>query len=248
MMRIFKMPSQTVEALIEGGKATAAPPLGPQLGPLGVNIGLVVAEINKKTSSFRGMQVPVKVVVDSQTKEFEISIGTPPASQLILKESGAEKGAGNPLKEKVADLKIEQIIKIAKMKESSLTGETLKEKVKEIVGTCNSMGVLVEGKPAKEALIDIKKGDFDREIAEEKTELSEEELKQLEEERIKLAEELKKHREEYLSKAKALIAQLEGKTKGAIRSKLAEAEIPRPIIDELVPEEKKEEGAGKGGK
>ena len=126
------MTKETVEALIEGGKATAAPPLGPALGPLGVNIGQVVAEINKKTESFRGMQVPVKVEVDSETKEFTISIGTPPAASLIIKEAGIQKGSGNPLTDKVADLKIEQIIKIAKMKEDSLLGNDLKAKVKEI--------------------------------------------------------------------------------------------------------------------
>ncbi len=239
------MASQTVEALVEGGKATAAPPLGPALGPLGVNIGLVVAEINKKTASFKGMQVPVKVSVDSSTKAFEVSVGTPPSSQLVKKEAGLEKGSGSPLKEKVADLRIEQLIKIAKMKESSLTGKALKQRVKEIAGTCNSMGVMVEGKPAREAFREIDAGKFDRQIAEEKTELTAEELKQLEDERNRLAEEMKKHREEYLNKAKAIIAQMEGKTKGAIKSKLAEAEVPQQIIDELLPaDEKKEEGKG----
>jgi large subunit ribosomal protein L11 len=77
------MAEQTVESLVEGGKATAAPPLGPALGPLGVNIGQVVAEINKKTESFKGMQVPVKVIVDSETKDFKVTVGTPPASALI---------------------------------------------------------------------------------------------------------------------------------------------------------------------
>ncbi len=86
------MAKETVEALVEGGKATAAPPLGPALGPKGVNIGQVVAEINKKTESFKGMQVPVKVIIDPDTKEFEITVGTPPASSLIKKETGIEKG------------------------------------------------------------------------------------------------------------------------------------------------------------
>ena len=63
------MAKQTVESLITGGKATAAPPLGPALGPTGVNIGQVVSEINKKTADLAGMQVPVKVVVDDETKD-----------------------------------------------------------------------------------------------------------------------------------------------------------------------------------
>ena len=170
------MPKETVEALIDGGKASAAPPLGPALGPKGVNIGLVVAEINKKTEGFKGMQVPVKVTIDTDTKEFTISVGTPPAAGLIKKEAGIQKAAGNPL-EHVADLKIEQIIKIAKMKEDGLTGKDLKAKVKEIIGTCNSMGIKVEEMHGRDALKAVDEGKYDKEIKEEKTELSAEELK-----------------------------------------------------------------------
>jgi large subunit ribosomal protein L11 len=61
---------QTVQALVEGGKATAAPPLGSSLGPLGVNVGQIVADINKKTADFKGMKVPVKVIIDTETKEY----------------------------------------------------------------------------------------------------------------------------------------------------------------------------------
>lgn len=232
------MVKKTVEALIEAGKATAAPPLGPALGPLGVNIGQVVSEINKKTSGFSGMQVPVKVIVDTDTKEFNIEVGTPPASSLIIKEAGIEKGSSNPKSDKVADLKIEQIIKITKMKEDSLFGKTLKEKVKEIIGTCNSMGILVEGVDAKEAIKLVDEGKFDKEIKEEKTEISEEEKKQLEEEKRKLKEEIEKKRAEYEAKAKQIIEEMKDKPKSQIKTKLKEAEIPEMIIEELLPEEK----------
>ncbi|MBR9683491.1 50S ribosomal protein L11 [Candidatus Woesearchaeota archaeon] len=237
------MAKQTVESLVEGGKATAAPPLGPALGPLGVNIGQVVAEINKKTASFKGMQVPVKVIVDSDTKEFEVTVGTPPASSLIKKEAGLEKGASNPLTDKVADLKIEQIIKVAKMKEGALLGKDLKNKVKEIMGTCQSMGVKVEGVDVPEAIKQVNEGKFDEEIRTEKTELSTEEIKEQEEEKKRLSEELATKRAEFETEAKEIMAKLEGKESKLIRSKLAEAKIPQPIIDELVPPEKKEEGA-----
>jgi large subunit ribosomal protein L11 len=231
------MARETVESLVEGGKATAAPPLGPALGPKGVNIGEVVAEINKKTEAFKGMQVPVKVIIDSDTKEFEIEVGTPPASALIKKEAGVEKGSGNPKEEKVADLLIEQIIKIAKMKESNLLGSNLKERVKEIIGTCNSMGILVEGVPAVEAIQQVNQGKFDEEIKTEKTELSAEEKKKLEEEKKKLAEEIEKRRVEFEAKAKEIIESMKGKEKGEIRGKLKEAKIPAAIINELLPAE-----------
>lgn len=229
------MATEIVEVLIEGGKATAAPPLGPQLGPLGVNIGQVVADINKKTEAFKGMQVPVKLKVDTDTKSYEISIGTPPASALLKKEAGIEKGSGNPKTDKVADVLIEQIIKISKMKEDSLLGTGLKEKVKEIVGTCNSMGILVEGKPAVETIQDINSGKFDKEIKEEKTELTAEEKTTLEEEKKKLAEEMEERRTEFEAKAKEIISAMAGQERGAIKAKLSEAGIPDAMIKELLP-------------
>lgn len=240
------MASQTVETMVEGGKATAAPPLGPALGPTGVNIGQVVAEINKKTADMKGMQVPVKVTIDTDSKEFSIEIGTPPASALIKKEAGIDKGASNPLTDRVADLLIEQIIKIAKMKEDALLGKDLKMKIREIVGTCQSMGVMVEGKSAQEALKEIESGKFDAEIKSEKTELSEEEKKKQAEEKKKLQEELEKRRVEFEDKGKAILAEMEGQDTNKIRKALVEAEIPQNIVDELAPAEKKEEGAAGG--
>lgn len=244
------MAKQTVETMIEGGKATAAPPLGPALGPTGVNIGLVIAEINKKTADMKGMQVPVKVMIDTETKTFSIEIGTPPASALIKKEAGVEKAASNPLQEKVADLKIQQVIKIAKIKEDSLLGKNLKAKVREIVGSCQSMGILVEGLAAQDALKAIAAGKFDAQIASGRTELTAEEIKQLEEEKKRLHEEIEKRRTEFEAKAKQMMKEMEGKENKKIRTAMADAGIPSKIIDELIPPEKKEAAAagGKGGK
>lgn len=237
------MAIESIKVLVEGGKATAAPPLGPQLGPLGVNIGQVVAKINEKTESFKGMQVPVEVSVDTESKEFDISVGTPPASALILKEAGIQKGAHNPLTEKVADILIEQIIKIAKMKEDNLLGKDLKQRVKEIIGACQSMGVLVEGVPAPEAIKLVNEGKFDKEIKEEKTELTEEEKKKLEEEKKKLQKELEERRAELEAKAKEIIEKNKNKERGEIKTKLVEAEIPLELINELLPVEGAAEAA-----
>ncbi len=231
------MPKEKVEVLVDGGKATAAPPLGPALGPMGVNIGQVVSDINKKTSSFQGMQVPVKIFIDKETKQYEIVIGTPPASGLIKKEVSLEKGSGKPKHEMVADILIEQVIKIAKMKETATLGKSLKEKVKEVVGTCQSMGILVEGKHAKETLRDIEAGKFDEEIRLEKTELTAEELSQLEEKKKTLAEEVAKRKAEFEKVAKEIIAQMAGKPRGEIKAKLTQAGIPDEMIKELLPVE-----------
>jgi len=243
------MAKEKIDVLIEGGKATAAPPLGPALGPLGVPIADVVNSINEKTKEFAGMKVPVKVIIDKDTKAFDIKVGTPPASALIKKEAGIDKGAANPLTDRVADLKIEQIIKVAKMKSDSLLGKNNISKVKEIIGTCNSMGIMVEGKHASE--LDL--APFEQKIISGKTELSEEELKAQEEEKKKLQEEMEKRREEFETKAKEIIAQMAGKERSEIKEAMLEAELPGNIIDEFLPEEEKkpeegEEGKGEEGK
>lgn len=108
----------TVEILVDGGKANAGP-LGSSLGPKGVNIGEVVSVINEKTKAFNGMKVPVKILINDD-KSFEVKIGTPPMFDLIKGELGIESGAHNARTEKVGDLTIDQIKKIADMKADDL--------------------------------------------------------------------------------------------------------------------------------
>lgn len=151
----------TIDVLVEGGKATAGPPIGPALGPLGINVGQVVAKINEKTASFEGMKVPVKIIVDKKTKQFEIEVGSPPAAALIRKELGLEKGAKTTGTEVVGNLTFEQALKIAKLKAESTLARSLKMIVKEIVGTCLSMGVTVDGKNAREVQREIDEGKHD---------------------------------------------------------------------------------------
>jgi large subunit ribosomal protein L11 len=153
--------SPSVKALIEGGKATAGPPLGPALGPLGVNVGKVVEQINQKTAPFAGMKVPVTVVVNKKTGEVTIEVGSPPVSALIRKKLGLEKAAKLPGSETVGNLTIQQAVEIAKMKIGSAPFMKLKAKVKEILGTCKSMGISVEGKDPKEVQQEIDEGKYD---------------------------------------------------------------------------------------
>ncbi len=150
-----------VSVMVEGGAATASAPLGPALGPLGINIGEVVAEINKKTAEFKGMKVPVKISVDSATKKFEIEVGFPPVSALIKKEAGIDKAAKDPKGEKAAELSMSQVVSIAKKKMEGLSSYSLKSAVNEVLGACNSMGVHVEGKRACEIIKEVKSGAFD---------------------------------------------------------------------------------------
>jgi len=150
----------TISVLIEGGKATAAAPLGPALGPLGINIGQVVAKINEDTKSYAGMKVPVKIHVATD-KSFEIAVGSPPMSAVIKKEAGIDKATKDPKREFVADLSMDQAIKIAKTKEESFSSYKLKSQVNEVLGTCDSMGIKIEGKRAKETIKDVLAGKYD---------------------------------------------------------------------------------------
>ncbi|MHA2067153.1 MAG: 50S ribosomal protein L11, partial [Candidatus Thorarchaeota archaeon] len=84
---------KSVSVLVVGGEANAGPPLGPALGPLGVNVLAIVKAINEATKEYLGMRVPLKVNVDSETKQFELEIGIPTTSALIVKEAGTEKGS-----------------------------------------------------------------------------------------------------------------------------------------------------------
>ena len=153
--------AETIKALVEGGKASAGPPLGPALGPLGVNIMQIINTINEKTKQFDGMKVPVKVIVDPKTKDFQIEVGTPPATSLILKELGLEKGSGSAGTHKIGDLTVDQAIKVAKMKYDNLLGKELKQKTKEVIGTCVSIGVTVEGKTPQDVQKAIDEGEYD---------------------------------------------------------------------------------------
>jgi len=152
---------KTFKFLVEGGKATAGPPIGPTLGPLGVNLPMIVAKINELTKDYAGMRVPVEVTVDVETKEFEVSVGIPTTAALIVKELGVKKGSGAAGHEFVGDLRMEQVVKIARIKRPQSMAKTLKGVVKEVLGTCVSMGVLVEGKHPKEVIKEVDEGLWD---------------------------------------------------------------------------------------
>jgi large subunit ribosomal protein L11 len=150
-----------VNALVSGGEANAGPPLGPALGPLGINILQVVNTINEKTKDFPGMKVPVKVEVDSETKRFSVEVGIPPTAALIFKESGINKGSGTAGASFVGNISMESVVKIAKMKSDISYAQDIKSTAKEIIGSCLSLGVKVEDKVAKDVYRDLTEGKYD---------------------------------------------------------------------------------------
>ena len=152
---------QTISSLVTGGEASAGPPLGPALGPMGVNILEIINAINEQTKEFQGMKIPVSVSVDSDTKKWEIEVGIPSASALLLKEAGIQKGSGTSGTEWVGEVSADMIAKIAKVKLETSYASSLKSVAKQIVGTCVSLGIKVEGKTPKEFTAEINEGKWD---------------------------------------------------------------------------------------
>ena len=158
------MPKEKIDVMVKGGEATPAPPIGPALSPLKVNVGEIVAAINEKTKTFKGMDVPVKIIVDTETKKYEIVVGTPPVTSLLKKEMGAQKlatvGEDN-IRKPAGNISFDKIVVIARGKEDAIMGKDFMQKVKQVVGTCVSAGVTIDGKSPKDILKDINEGKYD---------------------------------------------------------------------------------------
>lgn len=193
-----------VKLLVEGGNMQPGPVLSQKLGPLGINVGQVIQKVNDITKDFKGMKVPVELEIDTNTREFDVKVFSPPVSELLKKELGIEKGSGAQEKIKVANASIEQIISVAKTKLPNLLSKNLKAAVKTVLGSCASLGILVENQPAAHLGHQIEGGKFHREIQEEKTETPPEKKLELDEyfENVK-AEQEKIIKEEEAEKAAA---------------------------------------------
>jgi large subunit ribosomal protein L11 len=156
----------TIEVLVPGGGANPGPPLGPELGPTPVDVQAVVEAINEQTAAFDGTEVPVTVDYEDDGS-FEIDVGVPPTAELIKDEAGFETGSGEPHEEFVADLSVDQIKQIAEQKSTDLLSYDLKNAAKEVVGTCTSLGVTIEGEDPREFKEKIDSGEYDHLFADE---------------------------------------------------------------------------------
>src|SRR6056297_1447994 len=150
----------TIEVLVPGGQANPGPPLGPELGPTPVDVQAVVQEINDQTAAFDGTEVPVTIEYE-EDGSFSIEVGVPPTAALIKDEAGFETGSGEPQEEFVADLSIEQVKTIAEQKHPDLLAYEVKAAAKEIVGTCVSLGVTIEGDDPRDVAEKIDAGEYD---------------------------------------------------------------------------------------
>jgi len=170
-----------IKLLVDGGDMKPGPALSQKLGPLGMNIGDIISKINDATKDMKGLKVPIEVDVNPSTKEFDVKVFSPPVSELLKKELGIEKGSGEQNKIQVANASIEQIISVSKTKLQNLLANDLKSAVKSVVGTCVSLGILIENKSAIKVEQEINQGKYDKEIQEEKTETSKEKKEELKE-------------------------------------------------------------------
>lgn len=161
-----KLVKKTLSLIVDGGNASPGPPIGPALGPLGVNVGAVVSKINEVTKDFKGMKVPVELGVDTDTKEFTVMLKTPTTPALIAKEAGLDKGSGTPGKEAKGNLNFQTVVKIARMKMNGIRPKSFKGAIKEVLGTCQSMGVTVDSRSPKEVIRELEEGKYDEFLGE----------------------------------------------------------------------------------
>jgi len=233
-----------VKLLVEGGSMKPGPAIAQKLGPIGINLGKVISEVNNATSGFKGMKVPVVLDIDTKTKNFKIELKSPPVSELLKVELGFEKGSGEPHRFKCANAAFEQITKVAKTKSPSMLVNSLESAVKSVIGSCVSLGVLIENKPAKEILKEVELGKYDDIIKEGRTEVSAEKKKELDsffegikkqqEEIIKKEEEAKAAEEAAKLAAAPAVGAAPGAAAAPTAAKPAEAKAPAKV------EEKKE--------
>lgn len=248
-----------LQLIVEGGKATPTAAIAQTLGPMKIPINEVISKVNEKTKAFQGIKVPVEVFVNDKDKTYDIKVGSPPVSELIKKELKLEKGSGTPNREKLANVGVETVIKVAIQKREGLFDKTLKAAVKTVAGTFNSMGILIEGKTSDQFNKDLNAGVYDKELKDEKIEVSPEKKARLQEQLTAIQEHLKKEQErlkaeeeaakaaaapkpEEAAPAEAVAAEAkpgEKKPEIAAEKKPAEAGKAAPVAEKKAPEKKK---------
>ena len=200
-----------IKLLVDAGDMKPGPAIAQKLGPLGINIGKVIEETNKSTAVFKGIKVPIILDINTKTKSFGVEVLTPPVAELLKKDLGIEKGSSTPNKIKVANAALEQIVAVTKAKQKGMLAKDFKKALKSILGSCLSLGILVENKDPREIIRELDKNKEFKEIVEnQKIQVSEEKKQILDAYFIKIKakqdELLKKEQEEAAAKEAAKMA------------------------------------------
>ena len=217
---------------------TPGPAVAQQLGPMGINMGKVILDVNSATKDFKGMKVPVELDINEKTKEFTVKTSSPPTSELLKKELSLEKGTEEHKKTKVGNASIEDVIKITKVKYPDMLQKEFKSAVKSVLGTCASIGILVENEESNDMVHKIESGKFEEEISKQQTETSPEKRKKL----TDFFEDIKKSQEAKLAEEKAEAEEAEkAKAEAAEGAEGEEKPEAETTEGEAKPEEKPEE-------
>jgi len=175
-----------MKLLVDAGAMKPGPALSQKMGPLGINLGKIIADVNKATSEFKGIKVPVLLDINTKTKAFTVSVSTPPTSELLKQELGITKGSGEAKNIKMGNLPFETIIKVAKIKEKDMMVNSLNAAIDSVLGTCVSLGILVESKDGREIIKEVKEGKYNDLISKGTEEASQEKIALLAEEFAKV--------------------------------------------------------------
>lgn len=159
------MVKKTLKFIVEGGKATPGPPIGPALSPYKVNVVEVVNAVNNATKDYEGLPVPVEITIDTDTREFEVRVGIPTTTALLMKAAEAREPSGDPAHKKIGNVSLEDVVKIAIIKKEQLTAKTLKAAIKTILGTARAIGITVDEKDPREVIKLIEQGRYDEIIS-----------------------------------------------------------------------------------
>ncbi len=232
-----------IQLIVDGGKAAASPQLAQTLGPMKINIQEVLSKVNEKTAVFKGVKVPVEIKVNDKDKSYEISVGSPSTGELIKKELALEKGSSTPNFMKVGNIAVEQVIKIAKMKEGSLFDKNLVSAMKTVAGSCNSAGVLIEGVDSHTFNQHLSKGIYAAEINAHKTDVSPEKAARLKTQLAEIQVVMQKEQEKLKAAAEAQKAeqQVAAPEKKEEPKEKAATEEKTEVKKEEKKEEKKQE-------
>ena len=218
-----------IKLLVEGGKMSPGPAVAQQLGPMGINMGKVISDVNEATKEFAGVTVPVHLTVNAETKEVSIKVLSPPTSELIKKALHLEKASGARIKQKVGNFAIEQVIEVAKAKHASMLSNEFIASVKSVIGTCQALGVLIENQDTKEIMSAIIEGKYAEEISAQKTDVDPEKRKELDAYFAEVAE-----KQEAVQKAEEAEAAAAEEAKAAKATATPEeGEVP---VEKAVPE------------
>ncbi|MFA5173735.1 MAG: hypothetical protein WC438_00980 [Candidatus Pacearchaeota archaeon] len=227
-----------IKLLIDGGDMKPGPAIAQQLGPIGINMGKVISEVNKATQEFKGVKVPVELIVDEKTKNFTVKTSSPPTAELLKKELGFEKGSANQ-KIYIANASLQDVIKVTKIKYSNMLQRDFISAVKSVLGTCASNGILVENANANDFNRNLKDNKNYLKIIEDKiSETPSERRKELNTyfNEVKTAQENKQK----LEKAAAEEAAAKKTEAVATPATAAKSATPAtPVKEEKKPEEKK---------